>query len=88
MRKVLIILLGFFIIGRTLAFDANTIFAKANEAYAQEMYAEAIELYQQVIALDTNRQSFILTWVMRISNRMKYRRLFYITKRQKAKTHR
>jgi tetratricopeptide (TPR) repeat protein len=51
MRKVLFILLGFFILGRTLAFDANATFAKANEAYAQEMYAEAIELYQQVITL-------------------------------------
>ena len=51
MRKVLFILLGFFILGRTLAFDANATFAKANEAYAQEMYAEAIDLYQQVITV-------------------------------------
>lgn len=51
MRKVLFILLGFLITGRTFAFDANATFAKANEAYAQEMYAEAIELYEQIIAV-------------------------------------
>jgi len=51
MQKVLFILLGFFILGRTFAFDANATFAKANEAYAQEMYAEAIEHYEQIIAV-------------------------------------
>ena len=49
MRKVIFILLSFFIIGTTFAFDANASFNKANEAYAQEMYAEAIELYEQIL---------------------------------------
>lgn len=51
MRQFLFILVGFLIIHRTFAFDANASFNKANEAYAQEMYAEAIDLYEQILAV-------------------------------------
>ena len=51
MRKILIILLGLLIFGRTFAFDAKASFDKANQAYAQELYAEAAEQYEQIIAV-------------------------------------
>jgi tetratricopeptide (TPR) repeat protein len=51
MRKVLFILLSFFILGKAFAFDANATFTKANETYAQEMYAEAAEQYEQILAV-------------------------------------